>query len=113
MYHYRVLFRHSHGGTGCGSAHKPFLASRASFSTPSSTLSLAHTSDTTSTSLAGRVPDSGSGHQQDHFPDGAFVLSRPWVWMVTSVPKARAEAACGWFDSAESLAGCGKTMLPR
>src|SRR6185503_7763131 len=35
---YRVLFRHSHGGTGCGSAHKPFLASRASFSSPSNTL---------------------------------------------------------------------------
>jgi hypothetical protein len=35
----RVLFRHSHGGTGCGSAHKPFLASRASFSNPSSTVS--------------------------------------------------------------------------
>ena len=32
---YRVLFRHSHGGCGCGSAHKPFLASRASFSSPS------------------------------------------------------------------------------
>jgi hypothetical protein len=47
----RVLlpFRHSHGGTGCGSAHKPFLASRASFSNPSSTVSPAHTFDTTST----------------------------------------------------------------
>ena len=31
--------RHSHGGTGCGSAHKPFFASRASFSNPSSTVS--------------------------------------------------------------------------
>ena len=27
----RFFFRHSHGGTGCGSAHKPFLASRAAF----------------------------------------------------------------------------------
>ena len=33
------LFLHSHGGTGCGSAHKPFLASRASVSSPSSTVS--------------------------------------------------------------------------
>ena len=32
-------FRHSHGGTGCGSAHKPFSPSRASFSNPSSTVS--------------------------------------------------------------------------
>ena len=24
-----LRFRHSHGGTSCGSAHKPFLASRA------------------------------------------------------------------------------------
>jgi len=31
-----LLFRHSHGGTGWGSAHKPFLASRAAFSSPSS-----------------------------------------------------------------------------
>src|ERR1043165_6900604 len=35
---YRRL-RHSHGGTGWGSAHKPFLASRASFSNPSSIVS--------------------------------------------------------------------------
>jgi hypothetical protein len=35
----RPSFRHSHGGTGCGSAHKPFLASRASFSSSSSTVS--------------------------------------------------------------------------
>ena len=28
----RYPFLHSHGGTGCGSAHKPFLAYRASFS---------------------------------------------------------------------------------
>jgi hypothetical protein len=32
-------FRHSQGGTGCGSTHKPFCFSRASFSTPSSTVS--------------------------------------------------------------------------
>ena len=32
-------FRHSHGGTGCGSAHNPFFASRASFSNPSRTVS--------------------------------------------------------------------------
>ena len=32
-------FRHSHGGIGCGSAHKPFLASRASCSNPSRTVS--------------------------------------------------------------------------
>ena len=37
-----VRFRHSHGGTGCGSAHKPFRPSRASFSNPSSTVSPAH-----------------------------------------------------------------------
>ena len=36
---YLLLFRHSHGGTGCGSAHKPILASLASFSNPSSTIS--------------------------------------------------------------------------
>ena len=30
--------RHSHGGTGCGSAHKPFIAFRASFSNLSSTV---------------------------------------------------------------------------
>ena len=35
----RFFFLHSHGGTGCGSAHKPFFASRASFSRPSSTVS--------------------------------------------------------------------------
>src|SRR5580765_2371223 len=29
---------HSHGGTGCGSAYNHFLASRASFSNPSSTV---------------------------------------------------------------------------
>src|SRR5262245_3868453 len=34
-----VLFRHFHGGTGRGSAHKPFLASRAFLSNPSSTVS--------------------------------------------------------------------------
>jgi len=33
------FLRHSHGDTGCGSAHKHFLASRASFSNPSSTVS--------------------------------------------------------------------------
>jgi hypothetical protein len=32
------LLRHSHGGTGCGSAHKPFRASRASVSSLSSTI---------------------------------------------------------------------------
>jgi hypothetical protein len=31
--------RHAHGGTGCGSTHKPILASRASFSNPSSPVS--------------------------------------------------------------------------
>ena len=36
---YLLRFRHSHGGTGCGSTHKPFPASRASFSNPSSTAS--------------------------------------------------------------------------
>jgi hypothetical protein len=34
-----LRFRHSHGGTGTGSAHKPFFASRAYFSSPSSTVS--------------------------------------------------------------------------
>ena len=34
-----AIFRHSHGGTGCGSAHKPFRPARASFSSPSSTVS--------------------------------------------------------------------------
>jgi hypothetical protein len=43
-------FRHSHSGTGCGSAYKPFFASRASFSNPSSTVSLGHISDTTNIS---------------------------------------------------------------
>jgi len=33
------LFRHSHGSTGCGSAHNPFLVSRASFSNRSSSVS--------------------------------------------------------------------------
>ena len=33
------FFLHSHGGTGCGSAHKPFLASRACFSSFSSSAS--------------------------------------------------------------------------
>ena len=36
---YPLLFRHSHGGTGCGSVPKPFLHSRASCSNPSSTVS--------------------------------------------------------------------------
>jgi hypothetical protein len=31
--------RHSHGGTGFRSTHKPFFASRVSFSNPSSTVS--------------------------------------------------------------------------
>jgi hypothetical protein len=31
-------FRHSHGGTGCGSAHKPIFASRAFFSSLSNSL---------------------------------------------------------------------------
>lgn len=37
---YLRRFRRSHGGTGAGSTHKPFLASRASLSSPSSTVSL-------------------------------------------------------------------------
>jgi hypothetical protein len=45
-------FRHSHGGTGCGSAHNLFRASLASFSNSSSTYPLAHTFGTTSTSPA-------------------------------------------------------------
>jgi hypothetical protein len=36
---YYLRFRHSHGATGCGSAHKPFRASRAPCSNPSSTVS--------------------------------------------------------------------------
>jgi hypothetical protein len=36
---YLCCFAHSHGGTGCGSTHKPFLASRAFLSNPSSTVS--------------------------------------------------------------------------
>lgn len=32
-------FCHSHGGTGCGSAYKPFLASRPSLSNPSRAVS--------------------------------------------------------------------------
>ena len=35
----RILFRHSHGGTGCGSVNNPFFASRASFSNTSKTVS--------------------------------------------------------------------------
>jgi hypothetical protein len=35
----RYRFRHSHGGTGCESTHKPFFTSRASLSNPSSTVS--------------------------------------------------------------------------
>ena len=47
-----LVFRHSHGGTGCGSAHNPRSASRASAPSFSSmAFSLVHTSDTTSTSL--------------------------------------------------------------
>jgi len=34
----RVPFRHSHGGTGCGSTHRPFFAPRASFSRLSSSV---------------------------------------------------------------------------
>src|SRR5437868_13279352 len=37
IHNYFMLFRHSHGGTGCGSVHNPFWASRASLSKPSST----------------------------------------------------------------------------
>jgi hypothetical protein len=33
-----LRFRHSHGGTGCGSAHKPFRPPRASLSNRSSTM---------------------------------------------------------------------------
>ena len=36
---YLRCFAYSHGGTDCGSVHKPFLASRGSFSSPSSTVS--------------------------------------------------------------------------
>jgi hypothetical protein len=42
-------FRHSHGGTGCGSAHNPFLSSRASLSNFPAPYLSAHTCDTTST----------------------------------------------------------------
>ncbi len=45
-----IRFLHFHGGTGCGSTHKPLLASRASRSNPSSTVSLRATSDTTTNS---------------------------------------------------------------
>lgn len=38
--YYRLIFRHSHGSTDCGSAHKPVLASLASLSSPSSTVSI-------------------------------------------------------------------------
>ena len=48
----RFFFRHIHDGMGYGSTHKPFFASRAPFSSPSSTVSPGHTSDTTSTSPA-------------------------------------------------------------
>ena len=34
-----LIFLHSHGGIGCGSAHNPFSASRASASKPFSTAS--------------------------------------------------------------------------
>src|SRR6476660_809447 len=39
LFDYCLVFLHSHGGTGCGSAHKPFFPSRASFSNPSTTVS--------------------------------------------------------------------------
>jgi hypothetical protein len=39
----RLAFRHPHGGMGCGSADKPLSASRAAFSSPSS--SVRETSD--------------------------------------------------------------------
>ena len=42
-----LLFRHSHVGTDCESAQRPFLASRASRASPSSTVS-PHIFDTTS-----------------------------------------------------------------
>jgi hypothetical protein len=35
---YLRCFLHSHGGTGCGSAYKPFFASRAFFSSLSNSL---------------------------------------------------------------------------
>jgi hypothetical protein len=35
---YLCCFAHSHGGTGCGSAYKPFRPSRAFVSSPSSTM---------------------------------------------------------------------------
>ena len=34
-----LVFLYTHGGTGCGSAHKPFFASRASLSSLSSSVS--------------------------------------------------------------------------
>jgi len=39
QFHRHFLFRHAHGGTGAGSTHNPFLASLASFSNRSSTVS--------------------------------------------------------------------------
>ena len=87
--------RNSHGGTRLRIGHKPFFASRASFSSFSSSTSRSaylgyhqHTPCLTSSWLtfipSGRITS----------PRVRVYLSWPWVWMVTSLPKARTEAAC-------------------
>jgi hypothetical protein len=48
---YFLRFRHSHGGTGCGSAHKPRFASCASFSSASRSVSPGPYFQPTSTGL--------------------------------------------------------------
>jgi len=60
---------HSHGGTGCGSVHKPFRSSRASLSNLSNTYSPAHISDTTSTS---RLYDLGAAERD---PEGVALAA--------------------------------------
>ena len=75
LFDYCLVFRHSHGGTGCGSTHKPFFASRASFSSPSSTVSPGayfryHQHQPSLTSV---VIDVGA-IQQEHVCKGAPVL---------------------------------------
>jgi len=82
--------RHSHGGTGCESAHKPFFASRASFSSPSGTVSPGaylryHQQQPSLTrDWLTLVPSSRNTSAMVR-----LYLSSPKVWTVTSLPKTR------------------------
>ena len=102
--------RHSHGGVGCGSTHKPLLNSRASFSSVSSSMFPGayfryHQHQPSLTSSWLTLVPSGKSTSAMVRP----YLSWPWVWRMTSLPKTNADAACfarlpkAWPCSGQSM----------